>query len=202
MRKKELSPKVTALYGAVVELITEGADIKEMKVSDITSRAGIGKGTAYEYFHNKEEIIGSALIYQIDSICSQISEKLSTLENFSDTVRYILSSMDREIKQRDCFIKFIHLLLGNGPVSKMLQQEMEEENGEFCTPKKLIDQMVKFGIRHGDINQELPEPYVHMAIASKIIIYAMYLTGEKEKSGCSRTQMHRLICDSLIKELA
>ena len=55
--EKKLSPKVKALYEAVEELIFENIDVKEIKVSDITERAGIGKGTAYEYFRNKEEII-------------------------------------------------------------------------------------------------------------------------------------------------
>ena len=51
--------KVLAMYRAVVDLINEGNDIKVLKVSDITGCAGIGKGTAYEYFSSKEEIISS-----------------------------------------------------------------------------------------------------------------------------------------------
>lgn len=42
--------KVLALYQAVIEFINEGCDINTLKVADITGRAGIGKGTAYEYF--------------------------------------------------------------------------------------------------------------------------------------------------------
>ena len=74
--EKKLSPKVKALYEAVEELIFENIDVKEIKVSDITERAGIGKGTAYEYFRNKEEIISSAMLYHIDLICRQMIEKL------------------------------------------------------------------------------------------------------------------------------
>ena len=40
--------KVLAMYGAVIDLINEGCDINTLKVADITTRAGIGKGTAYE----------------------------------------------------------------------------------------------------------------------------------------------------------
>ena len=72
MKEKTLSPKVKALYEAVEELIFENIEVKGIKVSDITERAGIGKGTAYEYFRNKEEIISSALLYHIDLICRQI----------------------------------------------------------------------------------------------------------------------------------
>jgi AcrR family transcriptional regulator len=59
------SPKILALYNAVIALLDEGADISSLKVSDITSRAGIGKGTAYDYFRSKEEIIVKAMIYDV-----------------------------------------------------------------------------------------------------------------------------------------
>ena len=39
------SPKVEAMYRAVLDLIREGKDISKIKVIDITSKAGIGKGT-------------------------------------------------------------------------------------------------------------------------------------------------------------
>ena len=59
----ELKPKVKALYDAVLELLNENADVNALTVADITKRAGIGKGTAYDYFSCKEEIIAGAIIY-------------------------------------------------------------------------------------------------------------------------------------------
>ena len=53
----QVPPKVTAMYRAVSTLLREDKDISEMSVSMITGLAGIGKGTAYEYFDSKEEII-------------------------------------------------------------------------------------------------------------------------------------------------
>ena len=88
--EKKLSPKVKALYEAVEELIFENIDVKEIKVSDITERAGIGKGTAYEYFRNKEEIISSAMLYHIDLICRQMIEKLEELKDFPKTMQLLL----------------------------------------------------------------------------------------------------------------
>ena len=51
---KETRPKVLALYRGVLELLDEGADVNTIKVSDITAKAGIGKGTAYDYFKSRE----------------------------------------------------------------------------------------------------------------------------------------------------
>ena len=58
-----IADKEMLMYKAVIEMIQADYDINSIKVSDITSRAGIGKGTAYEYFSSKEEIIVKALLY-------------------------------------------------------------------------------------------------------------------------------------------
>ena len=60
MEKRTLSEKELLLYQAVIELLDEGMEVHQIKVSDITNRAGVGKGTAYEYFSSKEEMIAIA----------------------------------------------------------------------------------------------------------------------------------------------
>ena len=66
---KEYLPKEKAIYQAVLALFEEGADLNSLTVSEITKRAGIGKGTAYEYFSDKEEMIAKALFYTTDIFC-------------------------------------------------------------------------------------------------------------------------------------
>ena len=51
--ENEKNKKVMAMYQAVWKLLDEGKDLHKLKVSDITECAGIGKGTAYEYFRSK-----------------------------------------------------------------------------------------------------------------------------------------------------
>ncbi len=79
--ENELKPKVRALYEAVLELLNENADISTMKVSDITSRAGIGKGTAYDS-KSKEEIIACAVMYDARRQGMETREKLRELPDF------------------------------------------------------------------------------------------------------------------------
>ena len=58
-------PKVKAVYQAVIALFAEGADLNSLTVAEIAEKAGIGKGTVYEYFKNKEEMIAGALFQQM-----------------------------------------------------------------------------------------------------------------------------------------
>lgn len=200
MREEKLSPKVKALYDAVIELIAADMDIKEMKVSDITGKAGIGKGTAYEYFSNKEEIISSALLYHINRICSYVMERLDDYNNFSDMLYFMLDCMDEEMMRNGCFIKFVHLLTDNGPVSRALQKLAHEHNHEICMPGELIDRMIHKGIEEGSIKSEFPLSYMKMAMVAKLLSYAFYVSNSCEQKEYSNEQMHILICNSLIKE--
>lgn len=199
--EKILFPKVKALYEAVEELIFENIDVKEIKVSDITSRAGIGKGTAYEYFKNKEEIISSALLYQIDLICRQMIKNLEELNDFFQAMEFILCSIDREIKKRDCLIQFVHLLSDNGLIGKTLQKKIKETNQEVCMPRDVLSHMLQVGVANGDISRGISASYASMAIAAKVITYIIYISDENWESECSREEMHRMICDGLRREL-
>ena len=75
--EEKLSPKVEALYKAVMELLLEGREVRKMKVSEITEKAGIGKGTAYEYFESKEELLVDALDYFQKIWADSAQEELS-----------------------------------------------------------------------------------------------------------------------------
>lgn len=200
MIEEKLSPKVKALYDAVTELIAEEMDIKEIKVSDITGRAGIGKGTAYEYFNNKEEIISNALIYHINRICSYVMEELDGMKDFSDMIHFILDCMDKEIMKSGCFMKFVHLMTDNGATSRKLQAMIREKNGEICMPEALVDRIISKGIAGGSIKNEFPHSYMKMSLMAKLIAYAFYTTDCSCSGEFSKSQMHDLVCDSLIKE--
>ncbi len=212
--KEGLSPKVKALYGAVLDLIGEDMDMRNVKVSDITCRAGIGKGTAYEYFNNKEEIISSALLYHINAICSQTMEEIRDMGDFHSMLRYLFLCMDREIEKRDCLVQFLHLVTDNSPVGRVMQEKMHGKNPETCMPMDVIDYMVQTGIRQGAIGDGLPAVYVNFALLSKLLMYAMYIAAEKKGENVlgddgdnaaaetiDRERMHGLLCEGLLREL-
>ena len=49
---------------------------EDIRVSTITERAGIGKGTAYEYFDTKDEIVACAVVSQIRWMFGWLGEQL------------------------------------------------------------------------------------------------------------------------------
>ena len=61
--KKQYTEKEISVFGGVMALSKEGKKIYNITVQDIAKAANVGKGTLYEYFSSKEEIIMNALMY-------------------------------------------------------------------------------------------------------------------------------------------
>ena len=70
----------TAIYQAALGLIAQGASPAAMKVQDIAQAAGIGKGTVYEYFSSKEEILQGMALYCFDSEIAHIRARFAVCE--------------------------------------------------------------------------------------------------------------------------
>ena len=91
---EKLPGKVLAIYEAVSALIAEGRDMADLKVSDITRRAGIGKGTAYGYFSSKEEMVGRAIIYYF---CMKNNHLLQEIRRQQDLRQILLTLIDSNL---------------------------------------------------------------------------------------------------------
>ena len=84
--RESKNEKVAVIYEAVLELLEEGVDLSELKVADIAARAGIGKGTVYDYFDSKEEILGKALLHHSSVIISHLIKRLEMRQTFREKV--------------------------------------------------------------------------------------------------------------------
>ncbi len=198
--EEKLPEKVEAMYKAVTALLEEGADINRLKVSDITERAGIGKGTAYEYFQNKEELISSAMLYQMNVIYSGVAKTIQEQTSFENCIYFLLSSIEEKISQRECFLKFVHIITDNGIISERLRDAIREHEKKTYQSEDYVKYMIRLGKKTGEIKSNLPEEYMYFAIASKIVGYAIYMTQEHKK--CSNREMQKMICEGLLRELS
>ncbi len=70
--KKEKKYKI--LHAAIKEFADKG--FREAKISGIAKNAGIGKGTIYEYFKSKDELIFNSFYLFMDEINTTIAKKI------------------------------------------------------------------------------------------------------------------------------
>ena len=76
LKEEERREREQAIYRAVLRLAGDGADISRLRVQEIAAEAGMGKGTVYEYFASKDEILHRMTSYCMDSELSRVEELL------------------------------------------------------------------------------------------------------------------------------
>lgn len=79
--------KEKAVYEAVLSLLESGREFSELKVQQIADAAGIGKGTVYEYFASKEEILQGTVEYSLTQEVQRAADdfyRCATLDELID----------------------------------------------------------------------------------------------------------------------
>ena len=177
------SQKVLAMYQAVIEFINEGCDINTLKVADITGRAGIGKGTAYEYFSSKEEIISSAILYYV-KVCFEKLQVISTdNRTFQQKINEVMDFIDEHVKERQGVFFLIKMVLESYEIPKNLKDEYERMKQQCCDKEKneIIDCIVEEGVREGLIREE--NVFLRRAaVETQLSVYFMYRIAAEKKS--------------------
>ncbi len=98
MERERLS-KEERILDAAAELIGENCSaMHTLKVADIAHHAGVGKGTVYEYFSSKEEILQKAICcrirQQIEEKWMEVLSKGSFREALYGGMELVISEMD------------------------------------------------------------------------------------------------------------
>ena len=201
MEKQELSPKVLAAYKAVAELFMEGADLGSLTVSEITARAGIGKGTVYDYFANKEEMLAGALYHEMDMVCSELYKQLQTKENLYEKMEQILVDMERHMQEVGCAFKVFHLLMDNSQVSKQLRELFRRRKDNEIPLLMLLRELIREEIGE-DISLSGEDiTYLVMNTVSRLICYAMYLNQDESVRSFDTKTMRERLCRDICRDV-
>ena len=126
--------------------------IKNLTISQIAKTAGVGKGTIYEYFENKEDIVFEIItmfIAEHEKRLLEITDQnISTKDKFFYFF-YMLHEDENSKKQLNIYREFLAISMTNGT------QEMVDFNIK-CREKfaGILDQITKEGIMKGEIRTE------------------------------------------------
>lgn len=133
-------------------------------IAEVAKTAGVGKGTIYEYFNNKEEIVLEIARSLMQKNDEKLHYELSKLECTKDKIKkfseFFYDEGDAEL--REYYKNFVSLHLVN-PNLDMLTFQKEANNHYFQQFSKIIEE----GIEKGELISE-----------SKDLIYGIYVTGK------------------------
>ncbi len=169
-----IPPKMLAILEGVISLRDQGMGITQMKVSDIAKEAGIGKGTVYEYFTSKEEIVVKAMIYDHCREIARLKELVLSASSFAETIDMVMDWM-RDNMQKAFFLKEFIKIEKNA--SNAIRVSCEEIFGEKLNDD-LMQEISRFiigkGINDGVIKPpetELKQDMIISGVASALLYY-------------------------------
>lgn len=205
---KELPEKVLLLYQAVTRLIEEGADVAGMRVQEITERAGIGKGTAYDYFDSKEEIIVYALLYHMENMMRELRQGISEEQSFAERIRLSLERIDTQIGGEKCALCFVTMLFDSTPAGELLRRTMEARKREsrMCGPLTAAEDLIRKGIEDGELRRDIPVSYMTYSLLARVVAYMVYLVSRKRKEEAGEPesadiQFRQYVLEGILAEL-
>ena len=201
MREEKKNDKIIAIYCAIEELVAEGADLSSMRVSDIAEKAGIGKGTTYEYFSSKEEMIIKAMVYLVDSMVKRILARMEKLENFREKFHLLLEEMEEKAKQRACVLKYLNMLSDMNLCQQMRDILVEDEEAKKSSPIVVIRYLIEQGKKEGIIAESLSMDYLETTMFSRVISFMLYVDGNWGKPQENTMGIKQEIYAGLCKEL-
>ena len=198
----ECPPKVKAIYQAVFELFEEGTDLNSLTVSEITKKAGIGKGTAYEYFSDKEEMIARAIFYNVEMFCQKICKGIDREKDLPDKVNYVLCAMEQQIPNTNCLFRLVHIISGNAVTSRRFREVVEQQRlfGEKPV-ESVAKQVLKDVFNEKETLSQEKKNYLLMSVYSKVLSYGMFLSENQYGSAEQKDAMRSLICRGICKEV-
>lgn len=170
---QELPAKVLLLYEAVEQLIAEGADIKDICVSTITDRAGIGKGTAYDYFESKDDILACAVSFYMRKTVEELKSALVKCATFPEQINCLLDEIEKDGSRKQYLIKYVHFITDTSEFSRMVQEKLGANSEKKCPPLYLYTDIVERAKENGEVRQDLPTEYMVYVLFSKILLYVI-----------------------------
>ena len=139
---KHYAEKEIAIFEGVRSLMAREVNMAQVTASDIAQAAGIGKGTLYNYFETKDDIIAETVFYVIETQLGEVSKTIDKEIGFEAKLRSALTMIGHLCQQRDSQIQLAlagvdHQLPALERYVPRVKQIFEKIQTMFC---QLVDQ--------------------------------------------------------------
>ena len=195
----EIPPKEKALYEAVLALVDEGVSLSGLKVSDIARKAGIGKGTTYEYVKSKEELIGKALFYGINQMLGELYLAAEKEDGFYNIIMTIFDWIDLNFKEKKILYQLASLDGTECQFPKEIRLFMKEKIHLADYLKERVSEISCKAMEEGLIAAGTNVDLINMMLINSIISYVLYQRIPQLGTGVECGEMRKFLYNSILK---
>ena len=121
------------LLDAAVQLWRQGQALTAMTVQQLAQVAGVGKGTVYEYFSCREELLAQAFLSYMDSRLDALSHSVAGASSFSQAADALFAAASEMLVLQKAVLEAMQLYLRTGHGA----QELCAGTGHACQGRRL-----------------------------------------------------------------
>lgn len=200
---KKYSPKELDIFGGVVSLMQRGESLYTLKVADIAAAAGVGKGTVYEYFASKEQIIAEAILYNMDREKRRCLALMGQEQSFQGKLIALLTVLEDNVSNK---LSAINVLMSSGGNRDMVGL-FHRYGGDACSAEGLVNpiftELLSAGRAEGLITGD-EISYQQMVLRGALAGYVFHLNNGpmKTRPAITNEQARGQVYRMMVKALA
>lgn len=163
----------------------EGYDRATMQ--DIAIKAGVGKGTIYEYFSSKEELFSEVMLTGINKMCDALTQTLSDYGTICDKIKRLYEK-NIQLFQTNMDLRAI-MLNDFGKIPKGLHEQLQEQQTKML---RKVENMLQQAIEEEEIVSIHPGIGAAVILNGLQVIYIYELKEGETYESVSKQQLQIL----------
>ena len=163
---RKYAEKELLIFEAFKKIIIDNSNIESIKVSDIAKGAGIGKGTVYEYFKSKDEIIARSIIYNFKIEIKNTIETIKNVSSFKDQCDHLFHYSINSGKFIFPSLRILYNHVVPTELNSIILEVFEEILDLKSQLYNLLDLVINTGISENIINKDLDRDYQRYVLIS------------------------------------
>lgn len=179
--KKEYLEKEIAIMEGTIHLLRSGIHPFQLKVSDIADAAGIGKGTVYQYFTTKEEVIGQSIRYNLQKNMEDMVGEMIRTSGFQRRLDLVLDQIQRSILDPLSPFQMIASAKEYGGIIKNCGSEEDPFPKNLDRFHKILDLVLEEGTNDGVIRDDDSVFYRRTVLKSALFAWGHCLVSMPEQ---------------------
>lgn len=173
MMKSAQSDKERVIYEAVRKMLEQGRTPANMTISEIAAQANIGKGTVYEYFATKEELLSRAIAFSLRQEFEEMRRELEEHTGFKSRFYAMLNLVEH---YRAKSVSLMRLFLPDVHLQELIAADDEDALEFHAIVLSALDSMLALGRDEGLIQAEI-DGYSRLVFFSIICGFIAYHCG-------------------------
>ena len=174
-RERKKSEKRAAILNAA-QAEFGGKFFADVTLENIAARAGVGKGTLYLYFKNKEDLFLQLAVDGMDDMAERVKEMTDSEEDYREIFCVLGGELVDFFQHR---VGLVRLMQQTG--SKQILREFKTYRDRM---KKAVRAFLERGVAEGVLRDDFPVDALQVALVGPLLLRGRFLEdGEMVPSG-------------------